>query len=87
MHIRKLDIHDSAGIDAASRVLDKSFEHHSMIVAMNGQPGELGELGYERSRAAVVTSILDLEAWVGGVGEGAVDCVMLVKPPGVVHMK
>lgn len=88
IYTRKITPQDSAAIDRASHILDVSFENHDMMRAMNGAPGDIPELGYWRSFAAVTTSAIDLEAWVGSVEPGErVDCVMLVKPPGIEHGK
>lgn len=90
IHTRRIGPGDTTAIEQASHILDVSFEEHDMMRAMNGDPGDIPGVGYWRSYAAVVTTAMDLEAWVGSLEpgpEGRVDCVMLVKPPGIVHGK
>lgn len=79
--IRQVTCPSSRDFAAACASLPRSFGGDHISAAINGGDAALEAA---RLRAAITTTVLDLECYVASAGEG-VEGVMLVKPPGVAH--
>jgi len=70
-------------INPVAETLTLAFDDEIML-ALDG--GRNMDLKRARMRAAVTTCAIDLQCYVGHLpGSKEVDCVMLVKPPGLAH--